>query len=255
MAEKSCRPAFSLPFHGLIVARQVDFSDEVPDQFNLLPAVAAGFVRRMDDNFLYKLIDNGGRQFANAHIFPYNGCKAVKVGFILFKGFYRFPPYFDLLCQFFLFCLISSGEFQEPFMTDCAADVILINALENAVEFGNALLRLGNFTLAFLGLFFGFLEVLLFRGFLKRHSIVKEQRRHIENPLQDKQFQRFFPDKVHGAITRVTLIPGTPIAVLLRCHVFACGEMQFASTVGAVQQARKQPLPFGLLGRAALVLP
>ena len=156
MAERSCRPAFSLPFHGLIVARQVDFSDEVPDQFNFLSAVAAGFVRRMDDDFLYKLIDDGGRQFANAHIFPYNGCKAVKVGFILLKGFYRFPPYFDLLCQFFLFCLISSGEFQEPFMTDCAADVILINALENAVEFGNALFRLGNFTLAPLGLFFFF---------------------------------------------------------------------------------------------------
>ena len=86
MAEKSCRPAFSLPFHGLIVARQVDFSNEVPDQFDFLPAMAAGFVRRMDDNFLYKLIDNGGRQFANAHIFPYNGCKAVKVGFRFVSG-------------------------------------------------------------------------------------------------------------------------------------------------------------------------
>ena len=60
MAERSCRPAFSLPFHGLIVARQVDFSNEVPDQFDFLPAMAAGFVRRMDDNFLYKLIDDGG---------------------------------------------------------------------------------------------------------------------------------------------------------------------------------------------------
>ena len=92
MAEKSCRLAFSLPFHGLIVARQVDFSDEVPDQFNFLSAVAAGFVRCMDDDFLYKLIDDGGRQFPDAHIFLHNGCKAVKVGFILFKGFYRFPP-------------------------------------------------------------------------------------------------------------------------------------------------------------------
>ena len=40
----------------------------------------------MDDNLLYKLIDDGGRQFPDAHIFPYNGCKAVKVGFILFSG-------------------------------------------------------------------------------------------------------------------------------------------------------------------------
>ena len=140
MVERSCRPAFSLPFHGLIVARQVDFSNEVPDQFDFLPAMAAGFVRRMDDDFLYKLIDDGGGQFTNTHIFPYNSCKAVKVGFILFKGFYRFPPYLDLLYQLFLFCLISSGEFQEPLMADCAADVVLINALENAVEFGNTLL-------------------------------------------------------------------------------------------------------------------
>ena len=78
MAKKSCRPAFSLPFHGLIVARQIDFSDEVPDQFNLLPALAAGLVRHMDNNFLYNLIDDGRRQFANAHRFPYNSCKAVK---------------------------------------------------------------------------------------------------------------------------------------------------------------------------------
>lgn len=111
MAEKSCRLAFSLPFHGLIIARHVDFSNEVPDQFNLLSAVAAGLVRCMDDDFLYKLIDDSGRQFTNAHIFPYNGCKAGKVGIILFKGFYRFPPYLDLLCQFFLFCLIVGRKF------------------------------------------------------------------------------------------------------------------------------------------------
>ena len=61
MAERSCRPAFSLPFHGLIDIWQVDFSDEVPDQFNLLPAVAAGLIRRMDDDLLYKLIDDGRR--------------------------------------------------------------------------------------------------------------------------------------------------------------------------------------------------
>ena len=101
MAERSCRPAFSLPFHSLIITRQVAFSDKVPDQFNLLPAVSAGLIRRMNDNLLYKLIDDGGRQFPDTHILPYNGCKAVKVGLILFKGFYRLPPCLDLFCQFF----------------------------------------------------------------------------------------------------------------------------------------------------------
>ncbi len=111
MAERSCRPAFSLPFHCLIVTRQIDFSDEVPDQFDLLPAVAAGLVRRMNDNLLYKLIDDGGGQFPDAHIFSYNGCKAAKVTLILFKGFYRVPPCFDLFCQFFLLRFIVSREF------------------------------------------------------------------------------------------------------------------------------------------------
>lgn len=97
MAERSCRPAFSLPFHSLIVAQQVDFSDEVPDQFNLLSAVAAGLIWRMDDDLLYKLINDGGGQFPDTHILPNNGCKAGKIGLILFKGFYRFPPCLDLL--------------------------------------------------------------------------------------------------------------------------------------------------------------
>ena len=153
MAERSCRPAFSLPFHGLIVTRQFDFSDEVPDQFNLLPAVAAGLIWRMDDDLLYKLIDNGGRQFPDTHILPHNGCKASEIGLILFKGFYRFPPCLDLFCQFFLLCFIVSGEFQEPFMADRTADVVLINALENTVKFGNALFHLGDFTFALLASF------------------------------------------------------------------------------------------------------
>ena len=69
MAERPCHPAVSLPFHGLIVALQVDFPDEVPDQFDFMPAVTAGLIWRMDDDFLYKLIDDGGRLFTNAHIF------------------------------------------------------------------------------------------------------------------------------------------------------------------------------------------
>ena len=147
------RPAFSLPFHGLIVARQVDFSNEVPDQFDFLPAMAAGLVRRMDDDLLYKLIDDGGRQFPDAHIFSHNGCKAGKIGLILFKGFYCVPPCLDLLRQFFLFCLIVGGEFQEPFMADRTADVVLINAFENPVKFANTLFRLGDFALRFLASF------------------------------------------------------------------------------------------------------
>ena len=86
MAERSCRPVFSLPFHSLIVAGQVDFSNEVPDQFDFLPAVAAGLVRRMDDELFHKLIDDGGCQFPDSHIFPYNGCKVEVVEQVAKRG-------------------------------------------------------------------------------------------------------------------------------------------------------------------------
>ena len=79
----------------------------------------------MGDNLLCKLIDDGGDQFPDAHLLLYNDCKAVKIGLILFKDFYRFPPYLDLLCQFSLFHFIVSGEFQEPFVADCIADIVL----------------------------------------------------------------------------------------------------------------------------------
>ena len=81
---------------------------------------------------------------------------------LFYKLFYRLPPCLDLLRQFFLFCLIVGGEFQEPFMADRTADVVLINAFENPVKFANTLFRLGDFAPALLGLFFGFLEVLLY---------------------------------------------------------------------------------------------
>ena len=239
MAERSCRLAFSLPFYSLIVTQQGDFTNEVPDQFNLLPAVAAGLVRRMDDDLLHKLVDDGGRQFPDAHILPHNGCNAVKIGLILFKGFYRLPPCLNLLHQFFLFRLIVGGEFQELFMADCPADVVLINALENPVKFGNAIFRLSNFMLTLLGLFFGFLETLLSRRFLKCHGIIKKQCRHIENPLQYKLFQRFFPDEVGGTSSRVALIVGADIVVLLGRKAVCRTEIQLVPAIRTIEQARE----------------
>ena len=43
-------------------------------------------------------------------------------------------------------------------MADCPIDIILIDAFENAVKFGNALFRLDDFKLALPGLFFRFVS-------------------------------------------------------------------------------------------------
>ena len=61
IAKRLCRSAFSLPFNGLLVLVLFQFPDKVPDNFNLLSAVSAGFVRRVDNDFLYKLIDDSRR--------------------------------------------------------------------------------------------------------------------------------------------------------------------------------------------------
>lgn len=47
---------FSLLFNSLLVLVVSQLPDKVPDNFNLLSAVSAGLVRRMDNDFLYKLI-------------------------------------------------------------------------------------------------------------------------------------------------------------------------------------------------------
>lgn len=57
MAERLCRSAISLQFHSPIVARRVDFTNEVSDPLNLLPAMFSEFVRNIDSCFaLGKLI-------------------------------------------------------------------------------------------------------------------------------------------------------------------------------------------------------
>ena len=45
-----CCPVFSLPFNDLLVLVLFQFPDEVPNNLDFLPAVAAGLVRRMDNN-------------------------------------------------------------------------------------------------------------------------------------------------------------------------------------------------------------
>lgn len=58
IVKKLCRSAFSLSFNGLFVLALFQFPDKVPDNFNLLSAVSAGLIRRVNNDFLYKLIDD-----------------------------------------------------------------------------------------------------------------------------------------------------------------------------------------------------
>ena len=58
-----------------------------------------------------------------------------------------------------------------------------------------------------------------------------------------------------GATSRIALVTGTAVTVL-RGRQTACRmKMQFTAAVGTENQVGKQPLPFRLLGRAALEKP
>lgn len=62
-------------------------------------------------------------------------------------------------------------------------------------------------------------------------------------------------DKVHETIPRIAFVPRAAVTILLRRHVLARGKVQFASAVGAVEQAGEQPLLLGLLDGAVFVCP
>ncbi len=79
--ERLCRLAFSLPFNGLCIVVLFQLTDEVSNNLYLLPTMSAGLVGGVDDYFLHKLIDDGGCQFLDAHIFANNGGKTVKRSF------------------------------------------------------------------------------------------------------------------------------------------------------------------------------
>ena len=134
---------------GLLVPVLFRFPDEVPNNLDFLPAVAAGLVRRMDDHLLHKLVDNRGRRFGNPCILPDDRRKTVKVRFVLLVGMYHFPVCLDLLRQFFLLRFILGRSLQKPFVGNCAGSIVLINALENPVKFRDPLFCLGNFPPAF----------------------------------------------------------------------------------------------------------
>lgn len=54
-------PNFYTLTNGLLVLVLFQFPDKVPHNLYLLSAVSAGLVRRVDDDFLHKLIDDSRR--------------------------------------------------------------------------------------------------------------------------------------------------------------------------------------------------
>ena len=144
----NCYAALLFLCHSIVfVLFLFQFPDEAPYGLDFLSAVAAGLVRCIKDNLLYKLVDNRRHLFGNCHILPNNRHKTVQVRFVLLVGMYHFPACLDVPRQFFLLRFIFSGQLQKPFVRNRARYIILIDTIENSVKFRNPLFVLGDFPL------------------------------------------------------------------------------------------------------------
>ena len=119
-----CRSAFSLPFSHLTVARKINFPNKVPYNLHFLSAVATGLIRRMDYDFLYKLIHYRRGSFFHAHILANDGGKVVKVCLVLPKDMNSVLLCINKFRQFFLLGFILRRQFQKRFVADCSVYII-----------------------------------------------------------------------------------------------------------------------------------
>lgn len=137
--------------------------------------------------FLNKLIDNSRRKFPDVQIlsFSYDDCKTLKLGAKVSIVSRRV-----LTCSVSFLC--SAAWLAESYKNRSwliGPIVPLISSSENTVKFSNAFFRLGfldSFSVSWKRYFY-------LASWMPWHR--QKQRRHIQKPLQDKQFQPFFPDK------------------------------------------------------------
>ncbi len=126
----------AMPFCSFSVAQSSARPHSVPVSRSRarqsLPSVcvSAGLVRCVNNDFLYKLIDDSRRSFPYSHILADNGGgETVNICPVLLAGIHGGLLCFNKLCQFPLPCFILCGQLQKPFLTDWAVDVVLVNPL------------------------------------------------------------------------------------------------------------------------------
>ncbi len=122
---------------------QVNLADKAVINLNVLPAGAVLVIAAlMHDDFLNHFPQEGGSQFLKGKVLSDNPHKLFRVDggglrlvqFCLQSG--------GAVFQFPLFLLIVCRQFHETLVADFAVHIVLIQPLDNAAHFGNALLCL-----------------------------------------------------------------------------------------------------------------
>ena len=113
-------------FHKTVSSISIDF--------------AMGIGRCVNDDLLNELMQDTGCQLRDIGVLADNGQKPVNIGTFAFCLFDFLTEYCSLCLQTSLFRFIVGGQLVETFVCQLAADAVLIQPLEDHIQFCDTLL-------------------------------------------------------------------------------------------------------------------
>ena len=183
---------------------------------NPLDTVSAGLVWSVNHHLLHELPQKRRGQFGGLSVLLHDFQKTLNIDGLGFDGIHDGPEVFNRLFQVRLFLLVALGQLRKPFCVQLAHNVVLIEPLDDGVQFVDLPLLL----------FQGPLGLLLLRplygGLVLRDTPYKLVLdllgigHYSLQVLEDQPLQNYGPDIVCGALIPVTVI-GASVTFLAAC--------------------------------------
>ena len=208
---------------------QVNLADKAVINLNVLPAGAVLVIAAlMHDDFLNHLPQEGGGQFLKGKVLSDDTHKLFRIDggglrlgkFLLQSG--------GAVFQFPLFLLIVCRQFHETLVADFAVHIVLIQPLDYAAHFRNALLCLFKLLRGCGGLSLAADLVLLDKQLHKAALMPGGVFRHLPEIGKHARRQKVGADKVCRTVTGTLLVAAADITVLLAV-LFVCSWFKIVS--------------------------
>ena len=221
---------------------QVNLADKAVINLNVLPAGAVLVIAAlMHDDFLNHFPQEGGGKFLKGKVLSDNPHKLFRVD----GGSLRLVQFGlqsgGAVFQFPLFLLIVCRQFHETLVADFAVHIILVQPLDNAAHFGNALLRLFKLLRGCGGLSLAADLVLLDKQLHKAALVLGGVFGHLPEIGEDTGGQQVGADKVRRTVAGALLVAAADVTVLLAGFVLIPLLVHHMAAVGAEQHTGEQP--------------
>ena len=221
---------------------QVNLADKAVINLNVLPAGAVLVIATlMHDDFLNHFPQEGGGKFLKGKVLSDDthklfrvdggGLRLVQFGLQSGGAVFQFP----------LLLLIVCRQFHETLVADFAVHIVLIQPLDNAAHFGNALLRLFKLLGGCGGLSLAADLVLLDKQLHKAALVLGGVFGHLPEIGEDTGGQQVGADKVRRTVAGALLVAAADVTVLLAVLVLIPLLVHHMTAVGAEQHTGEQP--------------